>query len=117
MKQIASGPARIHDSVWTSSQGLERQLQHLVEISIKLVGADKGTMQLYDEREKVLKLITSVGFDEESVEAFRGRFPSTFRGTGTPQGHGTTRSPVLRLSQPAGSAQWRWCRCGMIRVA
>jgi signal transduction histidine kinase len=46
------------------SHDIFQPLQRLVEISVCLLGADKGSLQLYDEREKVLKLVTHVSFDE-----------------------------------------------------
>ena len=50
---------------------ISQPLERLVQISVSLLGADKGSLQLYDERQKLLEIVTHVGFDEASVQELK----------------------------------------------
>jgi RNA polymerase sigma-70 factor (ECF subfamily) len=65
------GMRRLHPSTTRFEQDIAPPLQHLLEISVELLGADKGSLQLYDAREGILKMITHVGFDQEFLNLFK----------------------------------------------
>jgi PAS domain S-box-containing protein len=46
-------------------------LHQVLEASIELLGADKGNIQIYDEQEKALKIVTSVGFNQDFLDYFK----------------------------------------------
>ena len=46
-------------------------LRDVLAASMELLGADKGTLQLYEERSKTLKIVAHVGFNEEFLDHFK----------------------------------------------
>jgi signal transduction histidine kinase/ActR/RegA family two-component response regulator len=46
-------------------------LNHVLEASIKLLGAEKGTIQLYDERTGELRILAQVGLSQEFLDHFQ----------------------------------------------
>jgi len=46
-------------------------LRQVLLASIELLGADKGNIQLYDERAQALKIVTHVGFDQTFLDLFK----------------------------------------------
>lgn len=46
-------------------------LRQVLLASIELLGADKGNIQLYDEGEQALKIVTHVGFDQVFLDRFK----------------------------------------------
>jgi GAF domain-containing protein len=64
---------RLHDlSMELLQDGpVESMLRRVLEACIALVGARKGTVQLYDEAAKALAMKGSVGFGREFLDQFR----------------------------------------------
>jgi len=46
-------------------------LHEVLEASMALLGADKGNVQLYDEREHALKMVTHIGFNQAFLDDFK----------------------------------------------
>jgi two-component system CheB/CheR fusion protein len=46
-------------------------LHEVLEASIALLGADKGNVHLYDEREQTLKMLTHIGFNQVFLDDFK----------------------------------------------
>jgi PAS domain S-box-containing protein len=61
---------------------LVAMLHRVLEVSIELLGADKGNLQLYDERRDALEIVTHLGFDQAFLDAF-GTVPAGFSVCGT----------------------------------
>jgi PAS domain S-box-containing protein len=54
-----------------SENDLDAMLKHVLDACNHLLRADKGSVQLYDEKEHCLKLVAQRGFDEAFVETFQ----------------------------------------------
>lgn len=56
--------------LWNTTS-LQEGIEDLLESSIKLTGAEKGHVQLYDREKKVLYITAHRGFEQEFLEYFR----------------------------------------------
>src|SRR5258708_39927716 len=75
-KTMAVEPADLQRLYSLSTKLLEENdlvalLQRIVEASAELLGADKGTLHIYDEQGKGLKLVSQTGFNRHSLEFFK----------------------------------------------
>jgi PAS domain S-box-containing protein len=61
---------RLHDlsSHLLTKHELEPLLQHVLDASVQLLGADKGLLQLYDGRNNSLQISSNVGFEPEILK-------------------------------------------------
>lgn len=53
------------------AQDLPAMLEQILKASIELFGGKMGTIQLYDEREHVLRMVARIGFTDEFYEEFK----------------------------------------------
>ena len=53
------------------AQDLHAMLEQILKASIELFGGKMGTIQLYDEREHVLRMVACIGFTDEFYEQFK----------------------------------------------
>jgi signal transduction histidine kinase/ActR/RegA family two-component response regulator/PAS domain-containing protein len=56
-------------------------LHEVLQASMELLGADKGNIQIYDESERALKIVTQIGFDQAFLDFFRS-IPAGFSACG-----------------------------------
>ena len=49
----------------------EATLQRVLQACTQLLGTDKGSVQLFDEADRTLKLVAQQGFDQQFIEHFR----------------------------------------------
>jgi histidine kinase len=69
--------SRSHEPDRPLEQNIAQSLQRVLDFSVRLLGADKGSLQLYDERDHVLKVVAYTGFDTESLN-FLTSLPARF---------------------------------------
>ncbi|MEX2574635.1 MAG: PAS domain S-box protein [Balneolaceae bacterium] len=54
-----------------TQKDVEAALQEVMKASAALFNADKASVQIYDERENVLRLVDTIGFDRDFTDRFR----------------------------------------------
>jgi signal transduction histidine kinase len=62
------GVSRSQEPDTPLKQDIAQSLQRVLDFSVKLLSADKGSLQLYDERDHVLKVVAYAGFNTESLK-------------------------------------------------
>jgi signal transduction histidine kinase/ActR/RegA family two-component response regulator/PAS domain-containing protein len=60
---------------------LAPMLHEVLQASMELLGADKGNIQIYDESERTLRIVTQIGFDQGFLDLFKS-VPAGFSACG-----------------------------------
>ena len=73
LKEELEGMKQLHRLVsrLLACPDLQTALNEVLSATIQIVGANMGNVQLYDEQEKSLKIVTHSGFNKQFLEHFR----------------------------------------------
>jgi signal transduction histidine kinase/ActR/RegA family two-component response regulator len=78
MREVTVMPTAIRDMTTRTAESpatldgeIVQPLHRLLQASVEFIGADKGSLQLYDEHRGSFEMITQVGFDQQFHDRFR----------------------------------------------